>query len=525
MKAGQRVAEMSTDGKNDAGSNRSSCKPDNQQAQDEDKGASDDGGMAYSTDDSGDRQSKLARRQKLRRKIMEWFGCTYDDAKLMLAEADTGRLVEGTYRFRGDAWRLDQACDLWTSRATALKAEQRAKWTVEVKLASGCDQQMAFLAVSVAEGEPSLIRNGKLEVARLVKWAVEWVEERRWNRRTADSYYEESAVQMLQKDKAAKERAQRSMAAPAAPLSAGPPKPEFGLSQPAMMVLMRNDSNVREDFPPLEADSELAKELVSELQHEVKNAYGAAAELGVAQAYLALKASRYDGPASGHGWPTVEGAMKCLRARKRPQVDAAKGEQVERGAGAAQTRSEELLLTREALCILGRVEQGELKRRPEMDKREGKLDALVQELGDLAGKMHGDAVAKLTRLRAIHALDAGRYLPGVESDKPSVATALRCLQRCGHKELWQTEVEQISQQTGMDLTDAWGARGRAMRADPSTTDVVALAVEMEAKRRAAESIQGAMGCQSGQWSKNRRTPSDSDIEESRKGARARVYCK
>ena len=110
---------------------------------------------------------------------MARVGCTLEDAKLMLAEADTGRLVESTYRFRGEAWRLYRACELWTNRMTALRAEQRAKWTAEVKLAAGCDQRMASLAVSVTEGEPSLICNGRLQVARLVKWAVEWVEERR----------------------------------------------------------------------------------------------------------------------------------------------------------------------------------------------------------------------------------------------------------------------------------------------------------------------------------------------------------
>jgi hypothetical protein len=501
---------------------------------------SDDGGMGYTTDDSGDRKSKLARRERLRQKIMARVGCSYEDAKLMLAEADTGRLVEGTYRFRGDAWRLDRACELWTSRTMALKAEQRAKWTAEVKLAAGCEQQMASLAVSVAEAEPSLVRNGRLEAARLVKWAVEWVEERRRNRRTADSYYEESAVQMMRKEKASEERAERSRAAPVGLLVASKsPEPlKVGLTQQAMMVLLQNDCGIREVFPPLDEESELVKEMARELQQEVQSTYGAAAELSFRKAYLALEASRYEGQAQG--WPTVEGALGCLQVRKQGSrsAEAASTQGGGKAAGAGQSKEkeqlaagaqgdgnvagagqskekEQLLLTREALSLLGRVERGELEQRVAMVEGEGELEALVSELVEVAGRVHGEAVATLSRERARTALDAGRYLSGVGGDQPTVANALRCLQNCGHKELWQIEVDQIAQRTGMDLTDAWGARGRAMRADPGTTDVVALAVEMdkEAKRMAAEKSRDALGGggREGRRGKgNRRMPNESD---------------
>ena len=323
--------------------------------------SSSDGGCAYTTDDSGTRQSKLDRRERLRQKIMSWVGCSYADAKLALAEADTGRLIEGTYRFRGDAWRLSRACEIWTTRATALKREQRAKWQREVQLAAGCTSSLAALAVSVAECEPTLIRDGKLQVPRLVQWACTWIQERRDKRKSESSYYEESFVAMLQRDKAKKERENAAAAWESAPTvffrreeeTGAPARAEsLRLTAWALGTLFDVTEKEGQGFAPLEPDEPQVRELVGALVKAAEEMHGnQVGVLSPATALPALEASRYL-PTSNQGRPSILGALECLERcdnRERWQQEV---EQIARRAGV------DLDTAREARRAAARLDEG-----------------------------------------------------------------------------------------------------------------------------------------------------------------------
>jgi hypothetical protein len=73
--------------------------------------------------------------------------------------------------------------------------------------------------------------------------------------------------------------------------------------------------DVPELLPPLEPESEVVKEMMKELQQAAMDAYPGSTDLSDVLALLVLEASRYlEGP---NGWPDVDGALRCLRKRKR----------------------------------------------------------------------------------------------------------------------------------------------------------------------------------------------------------------
>jgi hypothetical protein len=353
---------------------------------------------------------------------------------------------------------------------------------------------MASLAVSVAEQEPALVHNGKLNVLQLVRWATRWVQERRSKRRTADSFYEESAVQMMHKEQAAKQREAREAPDTAAAGAESKSRDtSVGLTPQAVHILMQNADDLPEVLPPLEAESIIVRELTGELQQRGRDTYGEEAELPQTKALLALEASRYLRDASG--WPTVAGALRCLQRRKGPPAypcesqdqfppegggKAGKDERDEHGrprrAGEDNRRHGHLLLTREAMSLLGRVESGELRRRPPIGLGEGRISDLVTELIAVTGAAYKEAATPLTPQVAVAALDASRYLLG-GADQPTVAGAFRCLQRSEQCELWRMEVEQIAQQTGMTWERAREAREEMMKGDPNVRDVVTATVQ------------------------------------------------
>jgi hypothetical protein len=339
-----------------------------------------DGGVAnsdgYETDDSGSRTSKLARREKLRQKIIERTGCDYGGAVLALATADTQRRDSYSLIYRGDAWRLSRACELITTKQAELKAEQKERWKQEVKLATRCTLPMAYLAVEAAEREPTLVRNGKLQVQELVQWAVRWVEERKAKRRTVEQEYEAGYVEHIQRVKAATEREQR------------------------------NATNQR-------------------------------------QAHEAGTKGKESAEATGEG---------------RHQA--------------------KLCLTREAVYILQQMAEPMSEMLPPLILEDGAVAELAAELMATAHtKFGGDDVTPLEIKLALCALEAGRYLPE-QHGWPSVAAAIRCLQKIQRQELWLWECDEVSRLTGVDLVDARGLLKRAQAERPNAPDLITVAVQL-----------------------------------------------
>ena len=113
---------------------------------------------------------------------------------------------------------------------------------------------MAALAVRAAEREPALVREGKLGVGRLVEWAGQWVEERRRNRKSADSHYEESYVEELEKKRAAQERQKRSEAQAAAAATSLEKVHAVRLTKDAIATLMRVHHAEVEVLAPLDLE-------------------------------------------------------------------------------------------------------------------------------------------------------------------------------------------------------------------------------------------------------------------------------
>ena len=481
---------------------------------------SDGGGAGYSTDESGSRQSKLARREKLRQRMMERLGCSYEDAKLTLAEVDAGRLCRETHVYRGDAWRLTQACDLYTTRAVALREEQREKWAHEVKLATSCNLPMATLAVSVAEREPALMRNGKLNAHLVVQWATRWVQERRANRKTEGSYYEESFVAQLQRDKIKKERTGAAAAASSAcevPAKGegGSPAPlkreALRLNRKAVDVLFQMTRKEFEVLPPLNPEDQEVREMMAELLVAAQQQHGTEVEaLTFTKALPALEASRYL-PDGGSGWPSVDGALSCLEkcenrelaqrevgqiaakagadlnrareARRAVKQQGASGDVVqagvewlqakERGASGERSRLDQLGLTRDALNLLKHAED-EGRKLAMLDPAIPPGDELVWQLMEAAEVNNDGRFEPLSLNKAVCALDASRYLPG-SNGRATVVGAWRCLEPCEHKELWLREIDRIAAKAGVDSMSAREARNWA--AQQGEDDIVAAGVE------------------------------------------------
>ena len=299
----------------------------------------------YETDDSGSRASKLARREKLRQKIIERTGCDYGGAVLALATVDARRRDPYSLIYRGDAWRLGQACELIITRQAELKAEQKEKWRQEVKLATKCTSSMAYLAVEAAEREPTLVRNGKLQAQELVRWAVVWIEERKAKRRTAEQEYEAGYVEHMQRVKAAKEREQRNSAsqrqareaATGGGENADAPGEEkrqakLCLTREALSILTQISEPMSEMLPPLNLEDGAVTELTAELMAAAHDTFGEdIAPFEPKLALCALEAGRY--LPGQHGWPSVSAAMRCLQRIQRQELWMWECEEVSRLTG------------------------------------------------------------------------------------------------------------------------------------------------------------------------------------------------
>jgi hypothetical protein len=462
---------------------------------------------ASESDSSGSMRFKLRRKQLLWQKICDRVGCSFDEAKLTLAEVDIERRGPNPeHIYRGDGWRLTRVCELVTQRAVALKEEQRAKWTQEVKLATGCTTPMASLAVNVAEREPSLVRNGKLSAPHLVAWATRWVQDRRAKKQSVEGYYEESFVAQLQRDKAMKNRRESGPEADGG-LPPPPRKEALRLTKGAVEVLVKAHNREFEVLPPLNPADQAVREMVAELLLVTQHTHGADAELEPLtshRALCALEASRYL-PGVGNGWPTVELALGCLerggnrelwewqaaQIAKRAGVDLstaqrARQDAVQQGAGAYSgeevvevgvkllrgdeqagkraregTEKGQLGLTRTAIQMLERDED-ELSRRPALNLEEGRVSEMVYELMEAVGGVYGDEVEPIELRTAVDALEASRHIPG-ERGLASVKGALMCLENREGKELWQLEVERIAKQAGVSPMSAREARNQVMK--------------------------------------------------------------
>ena len=440
----------------------------------------------------------------MRAKLCKLVGCSQDEAKLTLAAAAAERQDPNPhYIYRGDDWQLERACELWTTRQVALREEQQAKWTQEVKLATGCASPMASLAVQVAQREPSLVRNGKISAPLLVPWASRWIEERRKKKQSADSYYEESFVQQLQLDKKAKERTGQAQGSE---LTSTPPKKDaLRITREAVDALFKAHHREVEVLPPLNPEDQAVREMVAELLVITQQTYGVDVEpLSMQRALSALEASRYL-PGVSSGWPSVEIALTCLekggnrelwqwqteQISKRTGVDLitareARRAAIQQGAGVyvgdevveagvklltedkasgkrergGEARSQ-LGLTRTAVQLLEQ-EEDELGRRPMLNLEEEKVSEMVYELMEAVGRVYGDEVEPIDIFTSLNALAASRHIPG-ERGLASVRGALKCLENREGKELWQLEVERIAKHAGVSPMSAREARNAVMR--------------------------------------------------------------
>jgi hypothetical protein len=382
---------------------------------------------------------------------------------------------------------------------------------------------MASLAVSVAEREPSLVRNGQISAPLLVQWATRWVRERRAAKKTVESFYEESFVAQLQRDKANKDKQDARLGSEGK--TPFPPRKEtLNLTKDAVDVLVKAHNREFELLPPLNPEDQAVREMVAELLSATQQKYGAGTELEpltMQRALSALEASRYL-PGVGSGWPTVELALSCLERREnrelwewqavqiamRAGVDlitarAARREAVQQGAGAhsgdevveagvklllagesisggkrarGEAEKDRLGLTRTAIQLLEQREDG-LSEHPALDLQEGRIRELVLALTEAVKVVFGGDVEPLSWPTAINALTASQHLEG-EHSEATVAGALKCLEKREGKELWQLEVERIATRAGVSPMSAREAHAEVMKQRPKgeLTDVVAAGV-------------------------------------------------
>jgi hypothetical protein len=86
------------------------------------------------------------------------------------------------------------------------------------------------------------------------------------------------------------------------------------LTDAAMAILWQNAETPPEVFPPLETSSELVRDMMSELKHSASAEFPNCQALSDDKALLALEASRY--LINSNGWPSIPGAVTCLRIKK-----------------------------------------------------------------------------------------------------------------------------------------------------------------------------------------------------------------
>jgi hypothetical protein len=312
---------------------------------------------------------RLAKREKLRQRIMEGTGCDFATATLALATADAQDPGPLTPVYRGDAWRVNRACEIVTSKSAEMRAEQRAKWTKEVQLAAQCTLPLAQLAVAAAERVPTLVRDGKLQVRELVTWAKRWVEERRAKRRTPEQEYEDDHVRHIQRVNAARERERRIAEQQAQESNAVGPlakttlserlsdeflssvsdhdagehakyREELRLTREAVGILLQIEEPLDEMLPPLNWEDETVTELTAELMAAAQSTFGTDVEpLSLKTALNALEAGRYR--PGQEGWPSVEAALLCLQKRQRNNPRHQEGEEIARKSGGDLKRGEQ----------------------------------------------------------------------------------------------------------------------------------------------------------------------------------------